>query len=491
VGGLRNPLARWPSALRPGNWPLRWRIAAASAGLTLAILLAFAAAIGSVATQRIRDDFNGEVNGAVQTLTASLRIVDTPTGSYLIRGPGLDDFVLPNDASVRVFDSSGERLTQSRGAGDLGPPTPGTVERDGMRVTTAAIDSGGIVTGYVQYGRSLAHVDSTVKRLWIFIAAGVLGGALLASLAAFAIASRAMRPVAELTATARQVADTADPSSHMPEPRVDDEVGQLARTLEQMLRSLDAARAEREAAMRRQRELVADASHELRTPLTSVLANLELLEASLRSPAQGEDAAMVASALRSSRRMNRLVSDLLLLARADAGRPGPRARCDLAGICDDAVAEATPVLDGRKLQVECDGPLHVEGNKEELHRLALNLLDNAARHTPPGSTIALRAGPSGSEALLEVEDDGPGIPAELRAHVFERFVRGAGPADTATRAGTGLGLAIVQAVATSHGGTAEVTESKTGGALFRVSLPLAPQTSTTTGRIIGRRRSLS
>ena len=118
-----------------------------------------------------------------------------------------------------------------------------------------------------------------IGRLWLFIAAGVLGATLLASLAGVAIARRAMRPISSLTATARTIAETGDPSSHMPQPRADDEVGELARTLEQMLRSLDAARAEREAALKRQREFVADASHELRTPLTSILANLELLQA--------------------------------------------------------------------------------------------------------------------------------------------------------------------------------------------------------------------
>jgi two-component system, OmpR family, sensor kinase len=458
--------------VRPGSWPVRWRIAAASAGLTLVILLVFAAVIGSVATQRIRDDFNGEMNSAVQTLAAELRIVDTLTGSYLIRGPGLDDFVLPNDATVRVFNSSEELLTENKGAIDLGPPRPGTDERDGLRVTTARINSGsGTLTGYVQYGRSLAHVDSTVERLWLFIAAGVLGGALLASLAGFVVASRAMRPVAELTATARQIATTGDPSRRMPEPRAQDEVGELTGTLEQMLRSLDAARGEREAAMQKQREFVADASHELRTPLTSILANLELLEASLRSARHGEDAAMVDSALRSSRRMSRLVADLLLLARADAGRSGAHRRCDLAEIAGDAAEEASPLLTERDLLTDVEGPVWVEGNPDELHRMILNLLDNASRHTPPGSTVELRLEAENQEAVIEVSDDGPGIPRGLRPHIFDRFARGS--ADTRASTGTGLGLAIVRAVATSHGGSAEATESPSGGASFLIRVPRA------------------
>ncbi len=471
---VANLAARWPSRLRPGAWPVRWRLAATSAGLTLAILLVFAAVIGQVATSRIRDDFNGEVNGAVQTLAADLRIVNTPTGSYLIRGPGLNDFVLPNDATVRVFASSGSLLTQSEHPANLGPLHVGTVDRDGMRVTTARLSDGsGTTTGYVQYGRSLAHVDSTVDRLWLFIFAGVLGGTLLASLAGVAIAARAMRPISALTATARQIAETSDPSRRMPEPRADDEVGELARTLEQMLRSLDAARGERETAMQKQREFVADASHELRTPLTSVLANLELLEASLPAPGQSDDRAMVDSALRSSRRMSRLVADLLLLARADAGRAGVRRSCDLAQVCADAAAEVAPVLGDRELRIEGNGSLTVEGNPDELHRMVLNLLDNAARHTPAGSTIELRLHADGPDAVLEVSDDGPGIPPELRSHVFDRFVHGGGPADTASGSGTGLGLAIVRAVATSHNGVAEARESKSGGALFRIALPIA------------------
>jgi signal transduction histidine kinase len=259
----------------------------------------------------------------------------------------------------------------------------------------------------------------------------------------------------------------------MPAPPVDDEVGELADTLEQMLRSLDAARFEREQALQQQREFVADASHELRTPLTSVLANLELLQASLGGADQAEDREVVDSALRSSRRMSRLVSDLLLLARADAGRMAPHRRCDLAEVAGDAAAEAAPLMGNRHFVIDNDHPLRVEGSADELHRMVLNLLDNAARHTPEGATIELRLSRQGDFAVVEVADDGPGIPAAMRTQIFDRFVRGEGPADTARGAGTGLGLAIVSAVADSHGGTVEATESASGGALFRARIPIA------------------
>jgi two-component system, OmpR family, sensor kinase len=458
--------------LRPRNWPVRWRLAATSASLTLIILLVFGAVIGKVASGRIRDDFNNEVRGAAQTLAAEIRIGYTPLGT-VFQSPSLDDFVRPDDATARVYDLNGHLIKHSADADQLGPVSLGLSTYGGNRVATAEVrNEGGIATGFVQYGRSLQHVDSTVNRLWFFIAAGVLGGTLLASLAGVAIAGRAMRPVSSLTASAREIADTGDPSRHMPEPTIDDEVGELARTLEQMLRSLDAARAEREEAMNKQREFVADASHELRTPLTSILANLELLQASLREPGREDEQAMIDSALRSSQRMTRLVADLLLLARADAGRAGAHRRCDLAEVAGNAAVEAAPLMGDRELVVENDRVLWLQGNPDELHRMILNLLDNAARHTPPTSTVELRLRAEDGEAIVEVADDGPGIAPELRDQVFDRFVRGGGPADTADGPGSGLGLAIVSAVAASHGGSAEADESESGGALLRVRIPI-------------------
>ena len=221
-----------------------------------------------------------------------------------------------------------------------------------------------------------------------------------------------------------------------------------------------------------QREFVADASHELRTPLTSILANLELLHDRLEAEQpDGEETEMVGSALRSSRRMRRLVGDLLMLARADAGRFGERARCDLAEIAEAAVAEVRPVADEHSLRLETGDAVAVTGNTDELHRLTVNLLDNAVRHTPEGSTVTVTVERRDGSAVLEVSDDGPGLPAGMEEQVFSRFVRGGGPADLAADSGTGLGLAIVRAVAESHGGAVTAGTGPNGGARFTVTLP--------------------
>ena len=181
---------------------------------------------------------------------------------------------------------------------------------------------------------------------------------------------------------------------------------------------------------------------------------------------------MIDSALSSARRMSRLVSDLLLLARADAGRTGARRECDLAAVAAAALSEVRPVADGHRLTLADGGPVPVEGNPDELHRLAVNLLDNGLRHTPAGTEIRVAVERRNGDAVLEVSDDGPGIPPGMEEQVFSRFVRGAGPADVAGDGGAGLGLAIVKAVAISHDGDVDAGSSPAGGARFTVRLPL-------------------
>jgi two-component system, OmpR family, sensor kinase len=449
--------------------PVRWRIAFATAGLTMLILVGFALVLGNIVGDRIRDDFDEELKNAAGALAAETRVATDPTtGGPVLFAPRLHDFAMAEDAVIRVVDEDGNPLAATDPSAPLGPPRQGIQEVGGVKVATEPIAASELQNYAVQYARPDDDVEATVSRLWLFLGAGVLAGTVLALLAGLAIADRAMRPIASLTALARDIASTRDPSRRMPVPVADDEVGELARTMDGMLEALDEARSEREQALERQREFVADASHELRTPLTSVQANLELLQA---AGGAGDDQA-VDSALASTRRMSLLVSDLLLLARADAGRRAARTELDLSATAAEALEEVTPVAGARKLEGELDEPLPLQGNPDELHRMVRNLLENAVRHTPESSTVRLRAAREGTEAVLEVSDDGPGIPEGKEEQIFERFVRGEGPADTAPGGGSGLGLAIVRAVAESHGGSVEAGRSSSGGARFIVRLPL-------------------
>ena len=467
VSSIRSAARGTSSAYR--SVPLRWRIAGGSALLTFVILLGFAAIVGALTTSRIRDDFNADVDRQADEIPVSLApYYAFEDGGDVLRFRESVDALATGDSVIRVLALDGKVLEQTRGpAPDLGPPTPGTRDVGKYRVETRDVQifpyRGQFVV--VQYARPTSSVGQTTTKVWFFLLLGVGGGTLLALLAGLGVARRAMAPIANLTATAAEIERTRDPSRHVPVPAANDEVAELARTLDGMLESLDAARRERIAAFHRQREFVADASHELRTPLTSVLANLELLEAEL----DGEQAATAASALRATHRMRRLVNDLLLLARADAGQQGHREPLDLGRIANDVVSELEPVGADHDLDLQTD-PAPVVGVRDELFRVGLNLVANAISHTPPGTQIRVRTGIADGEAQLVVEDDGPGIPEEHAARVFDRFVRGVGDSGGST----GLGLAIVHAVATGHDGSVRVEPTPgSGGARFVVQLPAA------------------
>ena len=329
--------------------------------------------------------------------------------------------------------------------------------------------------GYVQFAKPERTITTTINRVRLFLALGVLGGTLLAFLGGLVVAQRAMRPIAGLTRAAREVARTRDPDITLPKPQANDEVSELADTFEDMLGELSAARGETEDTLARQRKFVADASHELRTPLTSILANLELLESELA----GEQREMAGSALRSSRRMRRLVGDLLLLARADSGRELPRVPVDLSAVAAEAAREAGALSSEHPLSLDLPGAVMVSGVDDDLHRLAGNLIENALIHTPPGTPITVSVRREGPEAVLEVADRGPGVPHSMRERVFERFARGDG--DAAPRGSSGLGLAIVRAVTDAHAGRVELREAEGGGARFVVTLPAAEATRSDPG----------
>jgi len=449
--------------------PIRWRLAGGSALLTLVILCGFAVAVGVLTTSRIVDDFDRQVVDSANRIASDARLhAEIDHGRTVVRPSGgglnLASFAAAQGAAIRVVLRGGYPLYATPNAPSFGPVIGSSIESRGWRVETRLVNVDGLAPVYLQYARRLSDPQATVNRVRLFVALGVLGGVMLALLAGLATARRAMEPISDLTATARRIARTRDPSVRMPRPEADDEVAELARTLEDMLGALNAAREESEATLARQREFVADASHELRTPLTSVLANLELLEEELA----GEQREAAASALRSSRRMRRLVGDLLLLARADAGRVAPHGRIDLAEVVTDAAAELEPVAGDHEISVSAVPGAEVEGARDELHRLVLNLMENALRHTDPGTAVEASVERRNGEVVLAVEDDGPGIPADLEEKVFERFFRGEGD-----RSGSsGLGLSIVRAVADSHHGSVMLEPPLDGrGARFVVRLP--------------------
>ena len=458
--------------------PLRWRLAGANSALTFAVLVAFAVAVGSFLSQSTRSDFEDSTVDAANTLAQSISIAVTPTG-FVVRGTDVNDYAGSQHARIRLVDLSGNVIAQSVGSPDFGIRPIGIGHSGEYLVVTRPISVGPLGRVLVQYARPTESIERTVNAIWLALAVGVAFGSLLALIAGLAISKRTLRPLAEVTDAAREITRTADPGVGVPVPAVNDEVKDLAVTLNGAFGELERAKSETELALDRQREFVADASHELRTPLTALLANLEMLSTDVDGDAR-EDAE---AALRSARRMRTLVADLLLLARADS-KETVLTPVNASEVVVSAVDEIRPLLGTRTVDVQRE-TLTVAADQSALHRAITNLLANAIIHTPEATQIEVSVSARGSIAEICVEDSGPGIPMDQQEAVFERFKSGRGD----TGKGTGLGLAIVDAVARTLGGSVSVgTSNRLGGASFTLRLPLA-QASTTTGTTIGRRLS--
>ena len=267
-------------------------------------------------------------------------------------------------------------------------------------------------------------------------------------------------PLREMTAAARAMAK-GDYSLRV-RSSSRDEVGQLAAAFNSMAEDLALADKQR-------RELIANVSHELRTPITALQAVLENIIDGVGDPET------LKTALGQTERLGRLVTELLDLSRIEAGvQPLARSRCSLADLVDEVVAEARvwAVAAGRDVRFETSLPPEAVAfvDRERLHQVLVNLLDNAVRHSPANSRVQISAtvAPDGGCAI-EVRDQGPGIPPADRKRVFERFTRGASPG-RAAGGGTGLGLAIAHWVVELHGGTIAVLDSAVG-CRIRVTLP--------------------
>jgi len=353
-------------------------------------------------------------------------------------------------------------------------------------------------------GMPLAMVDNTLERVEDtehMVFAAVL---LLAVLLGAALIQFSLRPLRRVAATATRVTELPLDSGEVtlpagvPDTDPRTEVGRVGAAFNRMLFHVEKALGRRAASEARLRRFAADASHELRTPLSAIRGYAEL---ALRHP--GPVPGDVTHALRrvqsESARMTVLVDDLLLLARLDAGRPLETAPVDLSRLAIETTSDARVARGDHRWRLDLpDEPVLVAGDEHRLHQVLANLLSNAGKHTPAGSTVSValavrtappaeatvngtasvRRGvaPSGPRAELSITDDGPGIAPELLPELFERFTRGdTGRARAAGDAGksTGLGLAIVDAVVAAHGGGITVT-SRPGMTRFAILLPLLP-----------------
>lgn len=331
--------------------------------------------------------------------------------------------------------------------------------------------------GRVAVGLPTNDIDSTL--VWLSVFAGSLS---LVAIGATSLVTRqvldtATRPLVELTNTADEVSGLELERGAVEVPRVAvgelpdaSEVTRLATSFNRMLGRVEGALGAREASESKLRRFVADASHELRNPLAAIRGYAELAQ---RRPDTDDAAFAMARIGAESERMAKLVGDLLLLARLDSDVPVTPEPVDVVEVVLNAVSDAQASAPRHRWQLDAPpSEITVMANADQLHQVMVNLLGNARTHTPAGTTVSVAVRAEDGTAVIDVVDDGPGIPAEKQALVFERFTRVDDTRPHTSEKSTGLGLAIVRAVVQSFGGQASV-ESRPGRTCFSVRLPLA------------------
>ncbi|MEU8621113.1 HAMP domain-containing sensor histidine kinase [Streptomyces sp. NPDC048623] len=493
--------------LRPGArpWSLRTRLVVSAVGLIAVVC----AVIGTVTTIAFRSYLYEQVDK--QLLAVSNRAAGPPAN---LPGPAPDGgheplrFVVGPGAPLGTLGAvveggeDGVVVSASVSAppkdGPYGLPEANAQDLDAAQTAALAAvprDSdphtvslpGGLGDYRVQYatgkngdfliGIPLAELQDSLSTLVVVELSVTGAGLVAASLAGTVLVRVALTPLRRVAGTAAQVARLPLHSGEValdhrvPEAQADPrtEVGQVGAAINRMLDHVHSALDARQRSETRVRQFVADASHELRTPLASIRGYAELTRRGREEC--GPDTRHALGRIESeAERMTGLVEDLLLLARLDTGRPLAYESTDLALLVVDAVSDARAAGPGHHWRLELpEGAVKTDSDPARLHQVLVNLLANARTHTPPGTTVTARLRENGSHAVMEVEDDGPGIPAELLPAVFERFARGDASRARSTGS-TGLGLAIVRAVTLAHGGEVTV-DSVPGRTLFSVRLP--------------------
>ncbi len=390
-----------------------------------------------------------------------------PPSNFYVQGVGTrgDVWMAINDRKAQPA------LPDNNDVGGV-PVTIGSIGASPVRWRAVSVRSphGDLITVAVD----LSDVQATVRAL-VLLQLGIGSAVLLIlGVAGYWVVHRSLQPLVEVEKTAAAIA-AGQLESRVPQGDPNTEVGQLALALNGMLAQIQRAIASSEASADtarlsedRMRRFITDASHELRTPLTTIRGFAELYRQG------GGDVDMAMSRIEAeSKRMARLVEDLLLLAQLDAQRPLERSRVDLLALASDAVHDATSIAPGRSIAMEFlsgPGTPEVIGDEGRLRQVLGNLVANALQHTPAGAAVTVRVGTDGDTAILEVADRGPGMQQQDAERVFERFYR-ADSSRTRASGGAGLGLSIVDSLIRAHGGRVSVTTGPGAGCCFRVVLP--------------------
>ncbi len=466
---------------------IRFRITVWYAGVLAALLVLFGAT-GYIGLERYLQ----------RTLSESLSTQARQIGDTLIANVSRsgEDYVIDeikehyapavNNRFLRITRFDGSVLYAS------GLPKDGSFDATRLPVLSAPVDSGFLRTAHlpgatelviytlpfgaqdggrflIEAGAPYKPIESVLHGLLLSLAIGLPMIVAIAIAGAYLLTRRALAPVDLITRTAERIT-SRNLSERLPVTRTGDELERLSISLNRMIARI-------EHAFQHIGRFTADASHELRTPLTVLHGELEAI---VRRPhLRSEDRETIGSALEETERLANIVEKLLTLSRLDAGEARmERVHFDLAELTATTVEQMRLLAEDKRISLHCDATSQVEadGDCSRLRQVVVNLLDNAIKYTPEGGSIHVSVRATNGKALLEVADNGIGIPAGALPHVFERFYR-ADKARSRQLGGVGLGLSIVKSICAAHGGQVKVESVEGQGSRFRAELPLATQIS--------------
>jgi heavy metal sensor kinase len=398
-------------------------------------------------------------------------------------GPEIEELYSPeaNDRFIRVTSNDG-RVIYASGAPKDGSFVPArvalparTTRNDLLRkVTLPGNDllvaayryvAGGGASYWVEVGASSEPTDATVSQVLLMLGVGLPIAVCVAVAGGFVLVRRALKPVDRLSQKAAQITQH-NVTERLPLMHTGDELERLSLSLNLMITRL-------EDAINSSKQFVADASHELRTPLAVLRGELEELAQNTQLTAQTCET--LGSMLEEVDRLAEIVEGLLALSRLDTGEGKTDwVRFDLAELVVTTADQMSLLAEDKSIKVVCEAPesVIIEGDRSRLKQVVVNLLDNAIKYTPDGGRITLKITQENGYAMLDVADEGVGIPGEALPHVFKRFFRVDG-SRSRDRGGVGLGLSIVKSICDAHGARVEVSSVPGRGSVFRIRQPLA------------------
>ncbi len=342
-----------------------------------------------------------------------------------------------------------------------------TVQNEPLLIYSERFTAADGASEIVQVAFQISQPQNALEKLRLLLLVGGSLALVLALALGWVAAGTALQPIHRITQTAQAIGAERDFGRRVEYKGPADEVGQLAVTFNDMLAQLESGYRQLEAALQSQRRFAADASHELRTPLTTVRGNIELLQ---RNPPieAAERTEILGDTTEEVDRLIRLVNQLLVLARADAGQALRCTPISVRSLITDVCRQAKLLAPRTMMQCESPEDVVVQGDRDALKQVLLILVDNALVHTPAGTHVALTAAVNDTHVVFSVRDSGPGIAADILPHIFERFYRGQA---SRTGRGAGLGLAIAKELMEAQAGTLTVESTPGQGTVFTATLP--------------------